>query len=226
MAGRSSFLIAQLVSDKRPAVSALATPLQAILTKIGAERAALEQVEDEMVVATAILNKNDRSRDNVLVEAGGVARATDKIVYETLFPTLSPSKTARLGIAAESAHVSRILGELAKLPAAHPIRVAYEKELIEAEADVKVADAKSDQATTALALQRSQLDRFKLEVDEARLETHGHLLTLFKDKEEADSFFRPTTNAPAAATNEAPADPATPAAAAPGAAAPAPQSPA
>ena len=191
------YLSAQLTADQRPGVAALAGPVQTLLTKLKTERDALEQAEDAVIVASALLNKKDQHRDGVLVEAGGVARASDKAVYTTLFPKLNPSGTARLGVDAESAEVSRILGELAKLPVDHLLRTAYEPELIAAEAAVKAADAQSDEAVTALALQRSQLDRFKLEVDQARLSTHGQLVTLLKDKAEADAFYRPVSSMPA-----------------------------
>lgn len=104
--------------------------------------------------------------------------------------------TARLSLDAESIEIGRILGELAKLPADNLLRTAYEKELTEAEALLKKASAQSDQATTAFALQRSHLDRFKLTLDQQRLTTHGSLLVLLKSKAEADAFFRPTSTPP------------------------------
>jgi hypothetical protein len=190
------YLGAQLLSDQRPGVAALAPLVQNTITDIAAERAALEQVEDEAIIANALLQKKDKSRDELLVEVGGVARASDKEVYTILFPKLNPSQTSRLGIAAESAEMKRILGEIVKLPDKHPVRLAYEQELTDAEVAVLGAGQQSDAAVTALALQRSQLDRFKLKIDEMRLTVHGHLLVLLKSKAEADAFFRPTNNAP------------------------------
>lgn len=58
-------------------------------------------------------------------------------------------------------------------------------------------------------------DQFKLRVDELRVETHGRLLVILKDKDAADTYFRPTTRSPEDAEAEevaAPATPATPAA--------------
>lgn len=204
------YLRAQTITDERPEVKALAVPVEGLLSQIAAERDALEKAEDAAIVAAALVNKRDRSRDEVLVEAGGVARATDRAVYEVLFPSHSPTATARLGVAAESAQVSRILGELAKLPADHPLRKEYESELQDAEAAVKSAVAQNDDAATALALQRSQIDRFKLAMDKARLETHGQLVALLKDKAAAESFFRPTTRSPSEEAPEAGPDPAAP----------------
>jgi hypothetical protein len=190
------YLIAQLVSDDRPGVADLAPPVQAHLAQIDAERGAYEQAEDAVVVTGALLDKKDRRRDKALIEAGGVARATDADVYKTLFPKLNPSLTARLGIEAESTEIARILGELAKLPPDSLLRLTYEQELTESEALVKIAGAQSNQAITAFALQRSQIDRFKLTIDQQRLATHGSLLTLLKSKAEADAFYRPTGTAP------------------------------
>lgn len=204
-------LLAQLTSDNRPGVSALSAGVQALLGTVAAERAGFEQAEDALIVAQAMLNKKDKHRDGVLIEAGGMARALDKAGYGSLFPKHSPSATARLGIDAESAEISRILGELGKMPVDHPVRSAYLQELTEAEAGVKAAGGQSDQAVTAIALQRSQLDRFKLEADQGRLTVHGQLVSLLKDKAEADAFFRPTQGAPA---DEAPSDTPAPAPAA------------
>lgn len=207
------YLCAQLLGDERADVKALASPIQACLTKLCSGRAALEQSEDAAIVANALVNKRDKRRDALLIEAGGVARATDKAVYATLFPKLSPSAMARLGFAAESAEISRILGELAKLAANHPVRVAYEQELSDAEKGLKDAGEQSDEAVTALALQRSEIDRLKLEMDQLRLKTHGQLVALLADKSEAESFYRPTMSAPGQekiVVEEAPAAPPAP----------------
>lgn len=204
-------LRAQLLSDARPGVSDLAPLVEDFIKQITVERAAFEQAEDEWIVKNALLLKTDKHRDGVLIQAGGVARATDKELYATLFPTYNPSQTARLGVAAESAEIKRILGEMAKLPVDHPVRVAYEKELSDAEAGVVAADKQSEEAVTALALQRSQIDRFKLKVDQARLTVHGNLLVLLKSKAEADAFFRTTSSAPGEeAKKEEPAAPVAP----------------
>lgn len=205
------YLIAQLVSDERPGVGDLAPPLQDLLTRLNDERTTYEQAQDAVVVAGALLDKKDARRDQLLIEAGGVARATELEVYKTLFPRLNPSLTARLGIEAESVHIDRILGELGKLPTDNSLRVNYEQEMTEVEALVKAASKTSDQAATAFALQRSQIDRFKLQVDQQRITTHGSLLVLLKSKAEADAFYRPTSNPPGeVATKDTPA-PAAPA---------------
>lgn len=211
------YLLAQLLSDERKGVPELAPAVQDFLQQIADQRAAFEQAEDEEIVAAALLNKKDKRRDAVIIEAGGIARASDKDVYKILFPRLNPSLTARLGIDEESAEVRRILGEVGKLAIDHPIRVAYEQELADVEKAVRDAAAQSEQAVTALALQRSQLDRFKLTVDQMRLTTHGSLVVVLKNKAEADAFYRPTSNAPGDAAGKdgkAPPPAAAPAAAA------------
>ncbi|MFO0587285.1 MAG: hypothetical protein U0441_07095 [Polyangiaceae bacterium] len=190
------YLAAQTLSDKRQDVLALAPSIQAKLGEIKTERDALEAAEDQEIFATALLNKRDRARDEVLVVAGGVTRNQDKALYQTLFGKLSPSETAKLGLDAESKEVARILGEIGKLPANHPIRVTYEADITSSEAELKTAKTGSDAADTALALQRSQMFRFKLDLDKFRVELHGKLLALLKDKEEANSFFRPTKLSP------------------------------
>ena len=204
------YLSAQLVSDERPGVSELAPPVQALLTQADAERAAYEQAEDAVIVAGALVDKKDSRRDKVLIAAGGVARASDPEVYTRLFPRLNPSGTARLGVAAESTQIGRILGELAKLPADSALRLSYEKPLTDAEALLKTASKQSDQAATSFALQRSQLERFKLELDQQRLVTHGRLLVLLKSKAEADAFFRPTTTPPGEPVTKNPQAPQSP----------------
>ena len=201
------YLIAQLTADDRPGVSDIAPMVSARLALLIEERGALEQAEDASIIASALLNKRDRRRDTMLVEMGGVVRALDKAVYATLFANKSPSLVAKLSVDDESAEIRRILGEIGKLPADHILRQEYEVELADAEAAVKTAGAQSDEAVTGLALQRSQLGRFKLSTDQLRLEVHGQLLALLKDKAEAEAFFRPTTAAPGA---EEPAPPQAP----------------
>src|SRR5690348_10320351 len=88
------YLAAQLLSDDRAEVKALAAPVQTMLLSLNEERAALEKAEDDLVFAIALLRKRDRDRDAVLVEAGGVARARDKEVYAILFGDRNPTETA------------------------------------------------------------------------------------------------------------------------------------
>lgn len=217
------YLLAQLLSDDRPGVSDLAAPIQKRLDELATRRTKQEAAEDWAITAGALVVKRDRRRDGVLVEAGGVARAAHKQVYATLFPRYNPSQTARLGVEAESAEVTRILSEMGKLPDQHPIRVAYEDELSKAETAVAKAVHVDGDATTALALERSETLRFKMALDEDRLTTHGQLVVLLKSKAEADAFFRPTRSAPGE-EEESTADPATNGAGAP-AAPPAPATP-
>jgi hypothetical protein len=190
------YLLARLLADKRPEVKALGETVQAHLDALRVRRDTHEGAEDAVVIAGALLNKEDKERDKVLLEMGGVARVRDKDMYKALFATYSPSKTARLPIQEESAEVRRILGEFAALPVDHPLRVTYEKPLAMSEELVVAASKQSDEAATQLALQRAQTERFKLSVDKGRLSVHGSLVVLTKDKDEAESFFRPTATAP------------------------------
>lgn len=196
------YLGAQLVADKRPGVAELAVPIQAGIAELAEERAQLEAAEDQVIVGAALLNKADKDRDDVLLKAGGVARATDKQVYAMLFPKKSPSATARLPIDEESLEIARILAEMAKLPIEHPIRATYEQELTEAEAGVKAITPQTDAAATSLALRRSSRDRLKVKLDQLRLATYAKLVVLLKEKAEAEAFFRPTASAPGAVEQE------------------------
>lgn len=161
-----------------------------------------------------------------------------KTLFKSLSPTCSPRAPRRSGPAIASlaarrplrrlvtpAHAMlslrplpataphamwRHLGELAKLPSDSALRVSYEKPLTEAEALLKAASKQSDQAATSFALQRSQLDRFTLSLDQQRLVTHGSLLVLLKSKAEADDFYWPTSTPPgepAVKETQAPAAP-------------------
>lgn len=190
------YLLAQLTTDERAGVADLAQPIQSALDQLAAERAAFEEDEDEAVIATALLNKRDRKRDRLVVELGGVARATAREVYAGLFPKHNPSQTAKLGFDAESVEIVRILGELGSLDADHPLRGAYETNLQGAQAELDQAKTKSDEAGSTLALRRTHVERFKMKLDQLRLETHARLIVLLKDKAEAESFFRPTNVAP------------------------------
>lgn len=64
------------------------------------------------------------------------------------------------------------------------------------------AKAQSDDADLALALERSHMERAKANWDKLRVETHGKLVALLSDKNEADAFFRPTAKEPADAAPE------------------------
>jgi hypothetical protein len=201
------YLYARLMADDRDAIKALAPLAQALRDQLSAQRAAFEGAEDAVVIASALVDKQDERRDAVVLALGGVARATDKDAYGLLFPKLNPSKTARLSIDDESSEIARILGELGSMADDHPLRQAYAAPLTSSEAELKAADEAADAAATALALQRSQTARAKLSIDKGRLEIHGKLLVILKDKALADAFFRPTSSAPGA-TEESPADPA------------------
>jgi len=204
------YLLARLLADDRQDVKALGAAAKDMLDQVGQERAALEAVEDNAVIASALLGNADKARDKVLIAMGGVARAMDKPTYAVLFPKLNPSRTARLTVAEESTEIARILAELAKLPADHALRVGYESELAGAESATKTAAAQQNQAAVALSIQRSQMGRFKLGIDKGRLEIHGHLVALLKDKADADSFFRPTSSSPGEEEKKEPAAPAAP----------------
>lgn len=199
------YLLARLSADGRSEVKALATRAQAMRSELAAQRALHEQAEDDVVLASALVDEKDERRDVVVKELGGVARTTDKGTYGILFPKLNPSHTARLPIDEESDQIARILGELEKLDAANPLRTAYLADLTDAEAALKTASQQSDKAVTALALQRSQTDRLKLSMDKGRLEIHGKLEAIVRDKAVADSFFRPTVSSPDEAAKKEPA---------------------
>lgn len=205
------YLLAQTSADERPDVNALAPRVQTMIDDLTARRSEQEGAEDAAVITQALLRKKDSRRDDLLVEMGGVARATSKDVYAAMFAKRNPSLTARLPVKEESAEIKRILGELSALPAGHPLRAAYEKTITDAETAVATASDKNDASLTALALQRSQSDRLKLSLDKGRLEIHGVLLSVVKDKEEADAFFRPTAAAPGDEARTDTADPAPPA---------------
>lgn len=202
------YLIARLTADDRAEVIALAPLAQAMRDQLAAQRVAQEGAEDAQILASALLGKRDERRDEIVKILGGVARATDKGAYAVLFPNVNPSATARLPIDEESAEIARILGELGTMPDESPLRAAYLVPLTHAETDLKVADLQADAAATALALERSQTARTKLAIDKGRLEVHGKLVVLLKDKAAVEAFFRPTTRTPGEAEETAePAEP-------------------
>jgi len=190
------YLFSQLSTDQRPVVAALAPPVESAMNTLDARIAAHEHARAAVVIATALLHKRDMARDGLILELGGVARATGRETYKQLFPKYSPSRTAKLAMDEETEEVQRILGEIATFAATHPLRVQYEAKLVAAQADVNAAKAQWAAAEVALKLERSQMQRCKVDLDKLRLETHGKLLALLADKSEADSFYRPTTRAP------------------------------
>ena len=201
------YLLAQLVTDERVGVSDLAAPIETAMTVLETRRVAYEQAQTASVIATATVYKRDKRRDRLIIEMGGVARATGRDVYTRLFPKLSPSQTAKLGIQAQTVEVMRILGELKGLDPSHPLRTKYETTLQNAQAALATAKKNAEDADVALSIERMQVQRCKADLDKVRLETHGKLTALLTDKNEADAFFRPTVNEPGE-KKEAPEEPA------------------
>lgn len=197
------YLLAGLLADDRPEVAALAPPVEGLIAELKAERDAFEQAEDASLIMAARRERRDEAVDTVLIELGGVARVKDKPLYDRLFSKYNPSKTARLPLADEIVEMDRIAGELAALPVDHVVRVEYEGPVTASLAALRGAMTSADQASVALSLARTRLERFKLRADQMRLETHGKLLSILKDKDEADSFFRPTKDAPDGKSEEA-----------------------
>lgn len=189
------YLFSQLSTDQRPGVAALAPPVESAMNSLDARMGAYDQARAAVVIATALLHKRDKARDGLILELGGVARATGHQTYKQLFPRYSPSQTAKLAVDAETEEVTRILAEIATFAATHPLRVQYEAKLMAAQADVDAAKGQLGAAEVALKLERSQMQRCKVDLDKLRLETHGKLVALLTDKTEADSFYRPTTRA-------------------------------
>ncbi|UJR85076.1 hypothetical protein [Sandaracinus amylolyticus] len=171
------FLHASLLADDRPAVNALAPRVAAKLAELRSERDAFELAEDAAVVLRARKARRDAVLDKQVIGFGGHVRAIDPTLYAVFFKSLSPSRVAKLGLDDEIEQVRRIVGELARLPADHPERAAYETSLRGALDALVTAKAASDEADTALALARSRVEQFKLELDRTRVELHGQLVT-------------------------------------------------
>jgi hypothetical protein len=190
------YLLAQLTTDERVGVSDLAPPIETAMNVLETRRVAYEQTRAAAVIATAMVDKRDQRRDRLIIEMGGVARATGRHDYKRLFPKHSPSQTAKLGIDAQTVEVMRILGELEGFDTTHPLRTNYEARLQIAQKAFATAKTKSDETAVALSIERMQVQRCKVDLDKVRLETHGKLTALLADKNEADAFFRPTTREP------------------------------
>lgn len=197
-------LFSNLSTDERPEIQALAPAIEAGIAELRSERDTHETIEDVAIVATARRGKRDGSLDELLVRFGGIARVSEKDLYAAAFKRYNPTETGRLALDEELKEVDRIVGEVRSLPAAHSIRVDYEPALVAAQTAVRDAITAANEADTALALSRSRVARFKLKLDELRLETHGRLLTILKSKAAADSFFRGTAKAPGAEADQEP----------------------
>jgi hypothetical protein len=196
------YLLAQLTTDERPGIAAVAAPVQLAMDELEVRRLAFQQAQSAAIVTGALVDKRDQGRDRLILKMGGVARATDRPLYQQLFPKRSPSKIARLGIDAQSVEMLRILGELKKLAAAHPFRVTYEPQLQAAQLSLANAKTQDNDAELALTLERSNVLQYKIAADKLRLETHGKLVALLVDRAEADAFFQP--NGPSVEKSNAP----------------------
>jgi hypothetical protein len=197
------YLLAGLLADNRAEVNALAAGVEAIIAELRQERDAFEDAEDHVVVTAAKRDRRDETIGRRVVQLGGVARSMDKDLYTRLFSSLAPSDIARLVLEKEVLEHDRLLGELALEPADHPVRSAYEAVLINDLNELREAIKASNNAEVSLKLARSRLRMFKLKMDTLRVETHGKLQALLGSRKEADSFFRPVSNAPGEKEEEA-----------------------
>lgn len=191
-----TYLLAALLADHRAAVQNLAPAVEALLVDLRKERDAFESAEDLVVITTAKRDRRDEDIDSRLIMLGGVSRAVDKDVYERLFPSRAPSAVTKLGLNKQMLENERILGELAALPASHPVRVEYEAALTADMNELRASIKASNDAEVGLKLARSHARQLKAKLDTARVETHGKLQVLLGSRKEADSFFRAVTTAP------------------------------
>jgi len=191
-----TYLLAALLADHRAAVQNLAPAVEALLVDLRKEREAFESAEDLVVIATAKRDRRDEDVDSRLIMLGGVSRAVDKDIYERLFPGRAPSALTKLGLNKQMLENERILGELATLPASHPVRVEYEAVLTADMNELRASIKASNEAEVGLKLARSHARQLKAKLDTARVETHGKLQALLGSRKEADSFFRTVTTAP------------------------------
>ena len=196
------YLLAALLADRRAYIKDLAPVIEALLVELGKERDALEGAEDLVMITNAKRNRRDEDIDSRLKMLGGVSRAAYKDLYERLFPGRAPSLLTRLGLNKQMLENDRILGELAALPAAHPVRVEYEAALIADMNELRASIKASNEAEVGLKLARSHARQLKAKMDTARVETHGKLQALLGSRKEADKFFRTATTAPGEAEEE------------------------
>lgn len=190
------YLAGELAAAERLEVQALAPAVREALSDLRVRRDGFEEKEDEEVLAQGVLHRRDRRRDGLLVVLGGTTRVGDKVLNKTLFGKLAPSDIARLGYDAETLEINRILGELQNLEPLHPVRAAYLGKLGDTQAQFVAAKASSDAVSLAMTLARSEMERFKLSLDQLRVATHGQLLAILRDKAEAASYFRPAALVP------------------------------
>lgn len=202
------FLLASISTDDRAGINSLAPEVDALIARFRNERAAMEAAQEAAVIATARRGRADDSVDRRVLTMGGVVRATNKALYDRLFPRLSPAKTTRLALAKEVEEVKRLEGELEKLDAADRMRAEYAEPLKGARLALEKAMHEADDVDVSLALARSALNTFKHDVDAARVRIHGKLQIVTGKTQEADEFFRAQTSTPEGDSDPAPAPPA------------------
>ena len=190
------YLQAGLLSDEKPEIQALAPGVGIIVDEIRAERELYERAEEAEIVASAVRGQRDFKLDRMIITFGGIARVIAGSIYKRFFGRLSPSRVAKLALDDEVLECKRILGEFEATPADEPLRVAHEASIREGLAQLELAMTAEDNADVALTVARSRLRTFKERVDAQRLALYAEILRLVGDKDDADSFFRPTTAAP------------------------------
>jgi hypothetical protein len=110
-------------------------------------------------------------------------------VDKELFP-IPPNEILRAPLDRELQLVSDQLAKLAAMPADDALRTVWEPVLRAAHGAVVAAKASKGSEQSDLAVIRTRIASKKAAFDAFRVELHGKILQIVKDKSRADAFFR------------------------------------
>jgi hypothetical protein len=183
-------LASRLRADKREPLQALAPRVEAQRTSLLADRGALEDAEDQLVAAGAIVSARDADLDDEEKRFALAAKLAG--AEKALFP-VAPSKLTNAPLDEEIQLVRDQLAKLAERPADDDLRVTWEPILRAALDAVVAAKAAKSSEQSDLAVARSRVAQRKTAADSFRVEVWGSINALVQDKAAADAFFRSRT---------------------------------
>lgn len=203
------------LSKRYPALAAIGTDADQILTQIDSRRIALQEAEDDQIRARAV---EDAEKFDV-VEVYTELRRTlfaKKVDVQTLLPD-APSVLGRLAAKKFRARADQALENLKTLPDTDPVKTAFLAVFTQELTEFHAADDAEDKTREGLASESVALTLYKTELSQAREAQLGAVLKVVGDSEKMAMFTLPWRSnrkkeTPPAATPATPATPPAPAA--------------
>ena len=181
------FTGAKCKAHQKAEVQAIGELLLAQRKKMKTMRDELEDAEDDLVIANAMVSAKDYVRDRSLISTGAMIDAIHPGSRDKLF-SKAPSVLAKLGYDKESDAIDQVLVKLKTFPENDPVRMVYEKLLAQQNQAFRKARSEQQEANLELTRIRTVVLRVKMDNDRFREQQFGALLA-HVSKVEAEALF-------------------------------------